>query len=117
MPKKLISTADKYPTLVLERCRLWGEVIKSQRLTQRITGAELCQRAQISKNTLGRIERGDPAAAIGAYLSILNVLGMLSVLVPTPPATALPEPVTDTRGRARRVRHTTTGESHDVDYF
>jgi hypothetical protein len=34
------------------------------------------QRASISKPTLIRVERGDPAVSIGSYATVLFVLGM-----------------------------------------
>jgi hypothetical protein len=36
----------------------------------------VAQRASISKPTLIRVERGDPAVSIGSYATVLFVLGM-----------------------------------------
>jgi hypothetical protein len=38
------------------------------------------QRASISKPTLIRVERGDPAVSIGSYATVLFVLGMVERL-------------------------------------
>jgi hypothetical protein len=40
----------------------------------------VADRARTTRATLTRIERGDPAVAIGIYSSVLNVLGLLDGL-------------------------------------
>lgn len=40
----------------------------------------VADRARTTRTTLTRIERGDPAVAIGIYSSVLNVLGLLDGL-------------------------------------
>ncbi|MGV7209341.1 hypothetical protein ACLB1G_15960 [Oxalobacteraceae bacterium A2-2] len=85
MPKKL-STAASWPTLVQERLTVWGECINTQRLRQRITVADLSARLGISRTTLLRLEKGDPGAAVGAYLTALLALGIFDQAVPALPA-------------------------------
>lgn len=85
MPKKL-STTETWPTLVLERLRVWGLCIQTQRLRQRITVADLSSRMGISRATLLRLEKGDPGAGAGAYLTALLALGIADHAVPTPPS-------------------------------
>ena len=41
----------------------------------------MCQRAMISRPTLGKIESGDPDVAIGRYATVLFVLGMTDRLI------------------------------------
>jgi hypothetical protein len=81
MPKKL-STTDNWPTLVQERLSIWGQCIRMQRLRQRITVADLCSRLGVSRTTLLRLEKGDPGAGAGAYLTALLALGMADQAVP-----------------------------------
>lgn len=81
MPKKLLSS-DQLPTYVLERLRMWGQAIHKQRLQQRLKAADLCRRSGISEATLRRLEKGDPAAAVGAYLTCLLVLGIMDTAAP-----------------------------------
>jgi hypothetical protein len=38
--------------------------------------AVIAERAFISRNTLTRVERGDPAVALGIYATVLFVLGL-----------------------------------------
>jgi transcriptional regulator with XRE-family HTH domain len=84
MPKKL-STAQEWPTLVQERLIMWGKAIHTQRLRQRIAVADLSARLGISRTTLLRLERGDPGAAAGAYLTALLALGILDQAAPALP--------------------------------
>lgn len=85
MPKK-ISTTEPWPTLALERLRVWGLCIQTQRLRQRITVVDLSSRMGISRATLLRLEKGDPGAGAGAYLAAFLVLGLLDQAVPALPA-------------------------------
>ena len=81
MPKKLTPT-DTWPTLVQERLRIWGRCIHTQRLRQRITAADLCTRLGVSRTTLLRLEKGDPGAGAGAYLTALFALGVADRAAP-----------------------------------
>jgi transcriptional regulator with XRE-family HTH domain len=84
MPKKLTVT-ETWPTLVLEHLSIWGKCIHTQRLRQRITIADLSTRLGISKTTLLRLEKGDPGAGAGAYLTAFLALGMANRAVPPLP--------------------------------
>ncbi len=53
-----------------------GQLIASERRRQRRTAVDLAARAGISRDTLHRIERGDPAVAIGTALELLVLLGV-----------------------------------------
>lgn len=83
MPAKLLPP-EQLPSLVQERLRSWGAVVKTQRIVQRMKASELCARVGISDATLRRMERGDPAVGIGLFLSALLVLGMLDDIAPLP---------------------------------
>lgn len=111
MPKKL-SHAENWPTLVLDRLSMWGRCIHAQRLRQRITAADLCQRLGISEATLRRLERGDPGAASGAYLTALLTLGVADEATPS-----LPEALWQERpGHRVKLSQHEKGEGAD-DYF
>lgn len=81
MPKKILRS-EAVPTLVQERLRAWGCCIKKQRIAQKIRANELCSRMGISDATLRRLEKGDPGAGVGIFLSALLVLGILDQAVP-----------------------------------
>jgi transcriptional regulator with XRE-family HTH domain len=84
MPKKLSAT-ESWPTLVQERLLVWGRCINTQRLRQRIPIADLAARLGVSRTTLLRLEKGDPGAGVGAYLTALLVLGLIDTAAPELP--------------------------------
>jgi transcriptional regulator with XRE-family HTH domain len=112
MPKKLLNTRS-LPTLVQERMNTWGRCIRKQRLLQRITAADLCERIGISQATLRRLERGDMGAGAGTYLTALLILGVADEV--TPPL-ALPLWSDVRQSRVRLSREERGGEADD-DYF
>lgn len=110
MPKK-ISKKHDWPTLALERLEVWGRCIRTQRLQQRVTVADLCERLGISPATLRRLEQGDPGAAVGAYMAALLTLGVIDTAVPR-----LPDVLWNEHERSR-VRLSQKEKAADVDYF
>ena len=52
----------------------------------------MAERAFITRKTLGRVERGDPAVSLGIYASVLFVLGMVDRIA------GLVDPTTDRLG-------------------
>lgn len=84
MPKKL-SKPEAWPPLVQERLTAWGQCIHTQRLRQRIAAADLSARVGISRTTLLRLEKGDPGACAGAYLTALLALGIVDQAAPALP--------------------------------
>lgn len=60
--------------------RQLGSDIRKARQRRRIPVAILAERASISRTTLGKIEKGDPGVSMGAYATVLFVLGLLDRL-------------------------------------
>lgn len=56
--------------------RKLGADIQVARKRRRLTMAIVAERAFISRNTLTRVERGDPAVTLGVYATVLFVLGL-----------------------------------------
>jgi transcriptional regulator with XRE-family HTH domain len=56
--------------------RILGQHVASERRLRGRTAAELAERAGISRDTLHRVERGDPSVAIGTVLELLFLLGV-----------------------------------------
>lgn len=54
-----------------------GEYLSTWRRIEGITAKELAARTGTSVDTIGRIERGDPAVGIGKVLAVCRVLGIL----------------------------------------
>lgn len=93
-----------------------GKDINEARRRRRITMELMAERAGVSRVTISKIEKGDPTTSIGAYASVLFVLGMIKQL------TNLVDAVHDFTGRQladenlpQRVRlpsRKEIGESH-----
>jgi transcriptional regulator with XRE-family HTH domain len=64
------------PLVVRKALRKLGADIRVARKRRRLTMTTIAERAFISRNTLTRVERGDPAVALGIYTTVLFVLGL-----------------------------------------
>lgn len=58
-----------------------GEHLATWRRIQGITSAELASRASVSRETISRIEHGDPSVGFGKVLSVCRVLGIMPQVV------------------------------------
>jgi transcriptional regulator with XRE-family HTH domain len=61
---------------VSKKLRALGERICLARMRRGISASLMAERLGISRTTLGRLEDGEPALAIGTYLKALRVLGL-----------------------------------------
>src|SRR3984885_4998610 len=64
------------PVPVIRALRKLGQDIRDARRRRRIPAAILAERASLSRMTLNRIEKGDPSVSMGAYATVLFVLGL-----------------------------------------
>ena len=64
------------PLPVRRALRKLGADIGAARKRRRITMQLMAERAMTSRQTIGRLERGDPSVSLGIYASVLFVLGM-----------------------------------------
>lgn len=53
-----------------------GERLRLARKRRRISSVLMAQRVGISRDTLHRVEKGDPVVGLGTYLRVLRVLGL-----------------------------------------
>lgn len=53
-----------------------GQQLAAARRRQRRTAAEVAERAGVTRVTLRRVERGDPAVAVGIYFEVATVLAV-----------------------------------------
>jgi transcriptional regulator with XRE-family HTH domain len=67
-----------------------GERLRAQRKSMRIAAASVARAANMSRQTLHRIEHGEPSVTMGAYLNALRALGLELKVVGTEPPS--PEP-------------------------
>ncbi len=63
-----------------------GQQIRTQRKVLRVNATATAEAAGISRVTLHRIEKGEPAVTMGAYLNVMAALGMTLGIVPPDPA-------------------------------
>jgi transcriptional regulator with XRE-family HTH domain len=63
--------------LIIEKM---GIRIQKARLRRNILADVLAEHTGISKGTLSAIEKGEPTVSIGAYVAVLNALGMVKDL-------------------------------------
>lgn len=103
--------ARTVPTLLPRLARILsalGERIREARLRRAYAAEAVAQRAGISRSTLMRVERGDPAVSMGIYARVLQALGLESDLVHIGADDALGRKLQDaklgTRARAPRRR-------------
>lgn len=82
------------PLAVGKALRNLGENLQTARKRRRLTMMIVAERSFISRNTLTRVERGDPAVALGIYATVLFVLGLAEDLG------NLADPLTDAVGQS-----------------
>jgi len=116
MPRKLDPTPFLPPSAE-SRLRLWGRLIREQRVATRVTAKDFCTRVSVSPNTLRRMESGDPAVSAGSYLIALFSLGILDQAMPQPEERFVRSVLRgNLRGRVRQSHQAAQGEAQD-DYF
>lgn len=53
-----------------------GSRLRLARLRRKLSTVQMAERMAVSRDTLHRLEAGDPAVALGTYLRALRVLGL-----------------------------------------
>lgn len=87
------------PVPVLRALRKLGQDIRDARRRRRIPIAILAERASISRWTVNRIEKGDPAVSVGNYAMALFALGLIDRIAD------LADAMHDKVGRALEEEH------------
>lgn len=72
MQDRAIVITPKLASILIEL----GGNIKLARLRRKLTTAQVCERADISRTTLWQIEKGMYNVTIGAYAQVLFILGL-----------------------------------------
>ncbi len=70
-------TPHSPPLTVRRTLAKLGDDIFDARKRRKLSAQVIAERAQTSRNTLKRVEEGDPAVSMGIYASVLNALGLL----------------------------------------
>lgn len=55
---------------------LLGQMIRLERISRKLTIAELAERAGVSRGLIQRIEQGDPGCAIGVVFEVATIVGI-----------------------------------------
>jgi transcriptional regulator with XRE-family HTH domain len=67
---------DLLPPAVRRSLSKFGQDLANARRKRRLTIAMMAERMGVAPNTYRRLEKGDPAVAMGAYAMALFVLGL-----------------------------------------
>ena len=59
-----------------KRMQTMGEQIRLARLRRKLSASLVAERAGISRQTLWKVEKGDPGVAMGIYAKVLNGIGL-----------------------------------------
>lgn len=73
MKSHATSTLPRAARLALAKL---GEDITIARKKRRISTVSMAERAFVSRSTYSKIEKGDPTVSIGAYVTVLAILGL-----------------------------------------
>jgi transcriptional regulator with XRE-family HTH domain len=73
MPKPTTRAYSRYSR---DAAVLLGQLIRLERIKQKLTIAELAERADASRGLVQRIERGEPGCSIGAVFEVAAILGI-----------------------------------------
>ena len=76
----MVQNSKHYPISVESTLLKLGRDIQGARLRRRIPVLLMSERAGISRTTLYKIERGDSGVSLGAYVTVIFVLGMIHKL-------------------------------------
>ena len=61
---------------VTRQMEAFGQRLKLARLRRGLTAVLFAERMGVSRDTLSRLEKGDPSIALGTYMRALRVLGL-----------------------------------------
>ncbi len=83
-----------------------GALVRQARIARRWTMAELAERARVSLATLKRIEGGSLSTALGAWLAVFELVGLMSRLAELrdPASEALLNKTRAKRARGKSVK-------------
>ena len=75
----IVHMSSRRPILLPKYQRMltvMGENIKLARKRRKLTTKQVAERANIGRNTLYLIEKGDPGVSLGAVFNVLRVFGL-----------------------------------------
>ena len=100
----------------LDECARLGQQLARLRIARKVKQTDAALRSGLSRNTVYRLEKGDPGLAFGQVLRYLQAIApgstLLDLLSETDPALLSLE----AREKTRRVRDMTTAELKELDF-
>lgn len=100
----------------LEQCAHLGQLFARLRQARKVKQSDAALRAGLSRNTVYRLEKGEPGLALGQVLRYLEAISpgsnLLDLLAENDPALR----VLETREKTRRVRDLTAAEREELDF-
>lgn len=82
---------------MLQDLQALGEQVRRRRKSMRIAAGSVARAANLSRQTLHRIEQGEPSVTIGAWLNVLRALGLGLQVGGAAAAARVPEDVDSVR--------------------
>lgn len=111
-----IKQADLLSPLLLQECSQLGQRLARLRIARHIKQTDAALRAGLSRNTVYRIEHGDPGLAIGQVLRYLDAIApgctLLDLLSESDPALV----ALSVREQSKRVRDLSSAELEELDF-
>ena len=100
----------------LAECARLGGLLARLRIARRVKQTDAALRSGLSRNTVYRLEKGDPGLALGQVLRYLEAIApgstLLDLLSEKDPALL----ALDAREKTRRVRDMTASELKELDF-
>jgi len=105
------------PGALAELLSAAGKELARRRIARRMTQALAAERARISRNTVSRIENGDPSVAVGQVVRYLDALEHADVFLRALAAENDPAVrMLEIREKTRRARALTAKELERYDF-
>lgn len=86
------------PARTRQAARDLGMHLRTWRKLEGLTAGQVAERAGVSRNTVGRLERGEPTVGLDVVLNVARALGQLDDLVGSV------DPYASALGRARSAQ-------------
>lgn len=100
----------------IDECKDLGQLLARLRLARKVKQADAALRAGLSRNTVYRLEHGDPGLAMGQVLRYLEAISpgstLLDLLSQKDPALL----ALDAREKSKRVRDMGAAEREELDF-
>jgi DNA-binding XRE family transcriptional regulator len=111
-----VSQSAMLPSHLLEECARLGLLLARLRIARSVKQTDAALRSGLSRNTVYRLEKGDPGVALGQVLRYLEAIApgstLLDLLSEKDPALL----TLGAREKTKRVRDLTSDELRELDF-